>query len=130
MTFLRYPLVLISLFVCVVSSVGFAQSPSASPTPTDRYDRPSSGVHITNIPSSQPQQQQQSFEDRIEESAQEQMQRESARVPEFIALPPEPDIEFQDFVTSSLGYHLNIFGQSLFRPLLLRWTAFRSRRII
>jgi polysaccharide biosynthesis/export protein len=115
MTFLRYPLVLISLFVCVVSSVGFAQSPSASPTPTDRYDRPSSGVHITNIPSSQPQQQQQSFEDRIEESAQEQMQRESARVPEFIALPPEPDIEFQDFVTSSLGYHLNIFGQSLFR---------------
>ena len=43
------------------------------------------------------------------------MQRESARVPEFIALPPEPDIEFQDFVTSSLGYHLNIFGQSLFR---------------
>lgn len=43
------------------------------------------------------------------------MQRESARVPEFIALPPEPDIEFQDFVTSSLGYHLNMFGQSLFR---------------
>ncbi|HET9165276.1 MAG TPA: polysaccharide biosynthesis/export family protein, partial [Candidatus Angelobacter sp.] len=43
------------------------------------------------------------------------MQRESARVPEFIALPPEPDIEFQDFVTSSLGYHLDLFGQSLFR---------------
>jgi len=59
--------------------------------------------------------QQQQFEDRIEESAQERMQRESARVPEFIALPPEPDIEFQDFVTSSLGYHLDLFGQSLFR---------------
>jgi len=58
---------------------------------------------------------QQQFEDRIEESAQERMQRESARVPEFIALLPEPDIEFQDFVTSSLGYHLDLFGQSLFR---------------
>ncbi|SRR5579871_1484071 len=114
MTFLRYPLVLILLFVCV--GLGSAQSPSPSPTPPDRFDRPSSGVHITNIPSSQPQlPQQQQFEDRIEESAQEQMQRESARVPEFVALPPEPDIEFQDFVTSSLGYHLNIFGQSLFR---------------
>src|ERR1051326_8391508 len=55
------------------------------------------------------------FEDRTEESAQERLQRESARVPEFIPLPPEPDIEFQDFVSSSLGYHLNIFGQSLFR---------------
>ena len=58
--------------------------------------------------------QQQQFQDRVEESAQERLQRESARVPEFIPLPPEPDIEFQDFVSSSLGYHLNIFGQSLF----------------
>jgi protein involved in polysaccharide export with SLBB domain len=115
MTFLRYPLILISLFVCVVSGVGSAQNPSASPTPSERYDRPAGGIRITNIPSSQPQQQQQQYEDRVEESAQERMQRESARVPEFIALPPEPDIEFQDFVTSSLGYHLNMFGQSLFR---------------
>jgi polysaccharide export outer membrane protein len=36
-------------------------------------------------------------------------------VPEFVPFPPDPDIEFQDFVTSSLGYHLNLFGQSLFR---------------
>jgi polysaccharide biosynthesis/export protein len=71
-------------------------------------------MRITNIPSSPPQQLQQPFEDQVEKSAQEQMQRESARVPEFVALPPEPDIEFQDFVTSSLGYHLNMFGQSLF----------------
>lgn len=116
MTMLRYQLVLIFLFVCVVIGVGSAQTdrPSASPTPSDRYDRPSTGVRITNAPSS-PQPQQQQFEDRVEESAQERLQRESAKVPEFIALPAEPDIEFQDFVTSSLGYHLNMFGQSLFR---------------
>ena len=114
MTFLRYSLVLISFFICVALGVGWAQSPSASPTPPDRFDRPSSGMRITNIPSSPPQQLQQPFEDQVEKSAQEQMQRESARVPEFVALPPEPDIEFQDFVTSSLGYHLNMFGQSLF----------------
>jgi polysaccharide biosynthesis/export protein len=117
MKFFRYPTVLISLFVCVVIGVSSAQTdrPSASPTPSDNYDRRSTGVHITNPPSTQPMPQQQQFEDRIEESAQERMQRESARVPEFIALPPEPDIEFQDFVTSSLGYHLDLFGQSLFR---------------
>jgi polysaccharide biosynthesis/export protein len=114
MTFLRYSSVLISFFICVALGVGWAQSPSASPTPPDRFDRPSSGMRITNIPGSPPQQLQQPFEDQVEKSAQEQMQRESARVPEFVALPPEPDIEFQDFVTSSLGYHLNMFGQSLF----------------
>jgi polysaccharide export outer membrane protein len=119
MTFLRHPFVLVFLLLCVVIGVSSAQTdrPSASPTPDDRYDRltrPSTGVHITNPPSS-PQQQQQQLEDRLEESEQERLQRESARVPEFIPLPPEPDIEFQDFVTSSLGYHLNIFGQSLFR---------------
>src|SRR5689334_19261875 len=114
MTFFRYPIVLISLFVCTVIGVASAQTerPSASPTPSDNYDRRSTGVHITNPPIPQPLPPQQQFEDRIEESAQERMQRESARVPETIALPPEPDIEFQDFVTSSLGYHLDLFGQS------------------
>ena len=113
MTILRHQLALIVLFGCAVIGVSSAQTdrPLASPTPNER---PSTGVRITNIPSS-PQPQAQPFEDRIEESAQERLQRESARVPEFIPLPPEPDTEFQDFVSSSLGYHLNIFGQSLFR---------------
>lgn len=117
MTILRHQLFLIVLFVCVVIGVVSAQTdrPLASPTPPDNYDRRSTGVHITNPPSAQPLPQQQQYEDRIEESAQERLQRESARVPEFIPLPPEPDIEFQDFVSSSLGYHLNMFGQSLFR---------------
>jgi protein involved in polysaccharide export with SLBB domain len=117
MTILRYQLVIIFLSVCVFIGVSSAQidRPAAAPTPNDSLDRRSTGVHITNIPSVQPLPQQQQFEDRIEESAQEQLQRESAKVPESIPLPPEPDIEFQDFVSSSLGYHLNIFGQSLFR---------------
>ncbi|HEY2913850.1 MAG TPA: polysaccharide biosynthesis/export family protein, partial [Candidatus Angelobacter sp.] len=117
MTILRYQLIIIFLFVCVFIGVSSAQidRPAPAPTPNDNLDRRSTGVHITNIPSVQPLPQQQQFEDRIEESAQEQLQRESAKVPESIPLPPEPDIEFQDFVSSSLGYHLNIFGQSLFR---------------
>jgi protein involved in polysaccharide export with SLBB domain len=117
MTILRYQLVIIFLSVGVFIGVSSAQidRPAAAPTPNDSLDRRSTGVHITNIPSVQPLPQQQQFEDRIEESAQEQLQRESAKVPESIPLPPEPDIEFQDFVSSSLGYHLNIFGQSLFR---------------
>ena len=115
MTILRYQLVIIFLFVCVFIGASSAQIPAASPTPIDTFDRRSTGVHITNPPSAQPMPQQPQFEDRTEESAQERLQRESARVPEFIPLPPEPDIEFQDFVSSSLGYHLNIFGQSLFR---------------
>jgi polysaccharide biosynthesis/export protein len=117
MTILRYQLVVIFLFVCVFIGVSSAQidRPAASPTPNDNFDRRSTGVHITNPPSAPPVPQQQQFEDRVEESAQERLQRESARVPEFIPLPPEPDIEFQDFVSSSLGYHLNMFGQSLFR---------------
>jgi len=116
MTILRHKFFLIVSFVCFAFCASSAQTdrPLASPTPNDNFDRRSTGVRIANPPSS-PQQQQQQFEDRVEESAQERLQRESARVPEFIPLPPEPDIEFQDFVTSSLGYHLNIFGQSLFR---------------
>lgn len=40
-----------------------------------------------------------------------------SRQRDMLDLPQEPDIEFQDFVTTSLGYHLNIFGQTLFRTV-------------
>ena len=40
-----------------------------------------------------------------------------SRQRDMLDLPPEPDIEFQDFVTSSLGIHLPIFGQNLFRTV-------------
>src|SRR6476646_6849114 len=117
MTILRHQLVLAFLFICVVIGVSSGQTdrPSASPTPSDNYDRRSTGVHITNPPIAQPLPQQQQFEDRIEESAQERMQREAAKVQESIPLPPEPDIEFQHFVAAALGYRLEIFGQNLFR---------------
>ncbi|MGB8130675.1 MAG: SLBB domain-containing protein [Candidatus Angelobacter sp.] len=39
------------------------------------------------------------------------MQHASSPAP----LPPEPDLEFQEFVASSLGYRLSIFGHDLFR---------------
>lgn len=32
----------------------------------------------------------------------------------LVPLPPEPDIDFQQFVTNSLGYRLPIFGHNLF----------------
>ncbi len=57
------------------------------------------------------------------QALQEQRQIQAAndlaqnRQRDMLDLPPEPDIEFQDFVTSSLGYHLAIFGQSLFRTV-------------
>jgi polysaccharide biosynthesis/export protein len=115
MTILRHKLFLVFLLLWTASGASSAQTdrPIASPTPDDRY-RPSTGVRITNNAGAQ-QQSQQPPEDRVDESEQERLQRESARVPEFVRLPPDPDIEFQDFVTSSLGYHLNLFGQSLFR---------------
>jgi len=33
---------------------------------------------------------------------------------QVVPLPPEPDIDFQQFVANSLGYRLPIFGQNLF----------------
>src|ERR1700760_593564 len=93
MTILRYQLVIIFLFAWVFMGVSSAQSPAASPTPNDGFDRRSTGVHITNPPGALPQPQLQQYEDRTEESAQERLQRESARVPEFIPLPPDPDLK-------------------------------------
>lgn len=101
----------VSIFILNLILIGVAtpqtERPSAqSSMPPDR----STGVHITNAPGSQQQP-----EDRMDLELQDRLQRESARVPEFLPLPPENDIEFQDFVKSSLGYRLEIFGESLFR---------------
>ena len=109
MTILRHKFV--SIFILDVILIGAAAAQTERPSapsmmPPDR----STGVHITNTPGSQQQP-----EDRIESELQDRLQRESARVPEFLPLPPEADIEFQDFVKSSLGYRLEIFGESLFR---------------
>ncbi len=70
---------------------------------------------ITNNPSD--------LDTRDLQQLQEQKQIQAAndliqsRQRDMLDLPPEPDIEFQDFVTSSLGIHLPIFGQNLFRTV-------------
>ena len=99
------------ILTCSLSfiAVAGAQTERPSSTSITQPDR-STGVHITNAPGSS-----QLPEDREAEIMQDRLQRESARVPEFVPLPPEADIEFQDFVRTSLGYRLEIFGESLFR---------------
>jgi protein involved in polysaccharide export with SLBB domain len=72
------------------------------------------GIQITNVPGDQGTSDRQS-----QRTDQDQgLSTESPRIPqpqEYVNLPPEPDIEYQDFVSSSLGYRLPIFGQGLFR---------------
>ena len=105
----------ILLFIAIICAVpsGFAQSDrsSAMPQPTP------GGVQITNTPNDRDQRRQD--DQRIPESGQREVDSQGRPFPRYgqalLALPPEPDIEFQDFVASSLGYKLPIFGQDLFR---------------
>lgn len=83
-------------------------------------DRPA-GVQITNMPSDDsrtsgpPRSQNQSSIADEELRTRDQPRNESPRAFESRAQDAEPDIEFQDFVASSLGYRLPIFGLDLFR---------------
>src|SRR5947209_5330354 len=61
-------------------------------------------TQITNVPPGQETLEQQ----------QEQQNQLLMNMRPLTPLPPEPDIEFQEFVASSLGYNLNIFGRDLF----------------
>ena len=75
--------------------------------------RPSS-VQITNTPEEQDQR----ISVRDRESDEMQATRRNQNAPtvrEATPLSPEPDTEFQEFVASSLGRRLPIFGQNLFR---------------
>jgi protein involved in polysaccharide export with SLBB domain len=82
--------------------------------PPSQNQRIPTGIQITNVPSDQGTSDRQS-----QRTDQDQgLSTESPRIPqpqEYVNLPPEPDIEYQDFVSSSLGYRLPIFGQGLFR---------------
>lgn len=72
------------------------------------------GVQITNNPEDQDQRI--PLRDREGDEAQAPRRNQNApSVRESIPLPPEPDTEFQEFVTSTLGRRLPIFGQNLFR---------------
>jgi polysaccharide export outer membrane protein len=80
-----------------------SQQPSLPLQSLPRQIRPDP-TQITNVPPGQD----------ILEQQQEQQNRFLLNMRPLVPLPPEPDIEFQEFVASSLGYNLNIFGHDLF----------------
>ena len=115
----------VAFILCCVATPVFVLAQAERPTPEDRsvpLGRTEGAVQITNmgnddqrgLNADRSQEQQRRPEDergrldygRIE--AQQQMNRYADQI-------KEPDIEFQDFVASSLGYRLPIFGQDLFR---------------
>ncbi|HEY7404726.1 MAG TPA: SLBB domain-containing protein [Candidatus Angelobacter sp.] len=104
---LRTVVVLILSFFLVMGAAAQTEQPMAVP------QRPA-GVQITNNPEDQDQRI--PLRDREGDEAQAPRRNQNApSVRESIPLPPEPDTEFQEFVTSTLGRRLPIFGQNLFR---------------
>ena len=98
---------LLSFFIVIGATAQTEQSPAPQP------ERPS-GVMITNTPAEQDQRNQ--VRDRDNEGLQTPRREQNEPVVrEYLPLPPEPDTEFQEFVASSLGKRLPIFGQNLFR---------------
>lgn len=89
----------------------FDRSPAGSAVPQDRYP----GVHITNMPGEVPQQQ--GVRPDFPTQGDLREQTSPLQIPEIQHFPPEPDLEFQDFVMSSLGYRLDIFGENLFQDV-------------
>lgn len=98
-------ILLLFLFL-VVSASAQTERPTAPP---ERVP----GVQITNTPG---EVEQQRYDARERERLEEQQQRRSDQRSRLDPYPLllEPDTEFQDFVTSSLGLRLPVFGQDLF----------------
>ena len=86
-------------------------SVAAQTSQTDRSAPPVERLPtvITNVPAIMPPGLETQTSDLHTRAEEERTGRELAQ------LPPEPDIEFQDFVSSSLGYKLPIFGHDLFQ---------------
>ncbi len=114
---------LILLFGIVqVAFLFTANAQTERPAPNSQQPQ---GIQITNLPpddkrSPETEQDHHATEQdrratqqdhRVTDQQQENMQRVVQSTPRA----PEPDIEFQEFVASSLGYRLPIFGQDLFR---------------
>lgn len=101
----------ISLFCILVEAAAAQTDPTQQQLPQTQHIP--SGVQITNAPGDQ-----RTIDRDLQSEEQipsETLQRRRPAIPEYLNLPPEPDTEFQDFVASSLGYKLPIFGQNLFR---------------
>jgi polysaccharide export outer membrane protein len=79
-------------------------------------DRATQGVQITNTPN-EVQDQLRRDGQVPENQGQGEQTKEDRRTIENFRTPPEPDMEFQQFVTAALGYRLEIFGQNLFRKV-------------
>ena len=91
-----------------------AAAAAQSERATVPLERPTPGIQITNTPA---EQQQQGRVDRQvpENQAQNDASKEERQSGfQSLRYPPEPDFEFQKFVTASLGYRLDVFGQNLF----------------
>lgn len=83
-------------------------SPSQnSPTPT--------GVQITNSPGEQGALERELLREEQHPGEGLEFAKAETEKHEFLSLPRDPDLEFQDFVASSLGYKLPVFGKNLFR---------------
>jgi protein involved in polysaccharide export with SLBB domain len=106
----------LKVFVSAIIFIGIAAGQTEQSAPTQQ--RPPLGVQITNTPGELSQaaidQERQRQRDQLQNESPEQKRQFQSGTGEFIELPQEPDIEFQEFVASSLGYNLPIFGQTLF----------------
>jgi len=118
---------LILLFLLVILSVagGMAQSdeqqnerpPQSIPPP-----RVSTGVQITNSgvnddAGTAVDREAIRAEEQAQQDAEDDKRRAEQEAMALRRLPPEPDIEFQDFVSSALGYKLPIYGHNLFQNM-------------
>ena len=107
-------LVLRSVFPCIsFCLLAIAAAAAQSERATVPLERPAPS-QITNTPAEQ--QQQGRVDRQVPENQAQSEQSTEERQSGFPRLRylPEPDIEFQKFVTASLGYRLDIFGQNLF----------------
>ena len=98
-------------FCLLVLATAVAQSDRA----TMPAERPTPGIQIANTPAEQQQQGRADRQIQENQGPTEQTREDRRTALENLRTPPEPDIEFQRFVTASLGYRLEIFGQNLFR---------------
>lgn len=101
------------LIIQIALLAGSADAQTSKSLPTSEV---ASGVQITNIPQGDQRSYGQGGQEPQDQFGNEPGRRENSRraTENVQPLPPEADIEFQDFVTSSLGYRLPIFGRELF----------------
>ena len=113
---MRKSIILPIFLFCILIAAAEAQSDQMQQQPSPQNQRIPTGVQISNAPAEADQRSVDRQSQREGQNQGEGAEFPRAQQPqEYLNLPPEPDIEYQDFVSSSLGYKLPIFGQNLFR---------------